>query len=67
MKSLENNSRYRSSSLMMLLNKRGVKAARKLAKAIEGSLELSQSEIQACEAICRLLLPYDKGVDAKSD
>tara|TARA_R100000315_G_C5177182_1_gene102510 strand:+ start:468 stop:626 length:159 start_codon:yes stop_codon:yes gene_type:complete len=52
---------------MMLLNKRGVKAARKLAKAIEGSLELSQSEIQACEAICRLLLPYDKGVDAKSD
>ncbi len=66
MNTLENNSRYRSSSLLMLLNKSGVKSARKLRKVAEGALELSQSQIQACEAICRLLLPYDKGADPNS-
>ena len=50
----------------MLLNKSGVKSARKLRKVAEGALELSQSQIQACEAICRLLLPYDKGADPNS-
>ena len=64
MESLKHNSRHRKSSLLKLLNEEGVKCSRKLKKASRGLIDCKPSELLACEAIVRLLLPYDPSLQA---
>jgi len=61
------NTKHRSTSLYLLLNKYGVKSARRLRKLADGDSEATASECMAHEAILRLLLPYDPALAVEMD
>jgi len=55
----ESNSKYRTSSAILCLNKDYIKSARRLRKIAEGTEEATVSEIRALEALINILLPFD--------
>jgi hypothetical protein len=50
-----------------MLNKHGVRAVKMLRDAYDGNADCTDSQRHACEAIVRLLLPYDQALRIESD
>jgi hypothetical protein len=53
------NTKYRTSSALLCLNKDYIKSARSLRKIANGDMEATVAQIKAMESILYLLLPYD--------
>ena len=53
------NTKYRTSSALLCLNKDYIKSARSLRKIASGDMDATVAQIKAMESILYLLLPYD--------
>jgi hypothetical protein len=58
---IQKDTKTRTQSILKIMNKRGVKAARMLCRALDDKQQYTESQLRAAESVCRLNMMLEVG------
>jgi hypothetical protein len=64
---IQTDTKTRTQSIHKIMNKRGVKAARMLCRALDDKQAYTESQLRAAESVCRLNLMLEVGQALNGD